>query len=156
MFWAVVLSLVISGTPTASEIATIQQTWSEFNQRYGQECLTAPSVIVVDRVEDHTDAYPGVSLAAFYRTTGEVYVEHGKVTPTVLAHEFAHHLQYMCGDWENQTFDEKEWYADGIEEGWRENNYSVGDTVDRTIAPAIQLLNREYKWWRMTREWKPL
>lgn len=91
--------LAIEGSPTAVEAAVIRGTWLHFSGAFqrSQGCMEPISVKVVNRAEDHFDR-AGLAIAAFYRPSEQtVYVEHGKVTPAVLAHEFAHHLDVGCG-----------------------------------------------------------
>lgn len=91
--------LAIEGSPTAAEATVIRGTWLHFAGAFQRSsaCMGPISVKVVDRAEDHFDR-SGLVIAAFYRPSERtVYVEHGKVTPAVLAHEFAHHLDTGCG-----------------------------------------------------------
>lgn len=91
--------LEITGTPTTAETAIIRGTWLHFAGTFerSSSCMGPITVAVVDRAEDHFDR-SGIAIAAFYRRAdATVYVEHGKVTPAVLAHEFAHHLDVGCG-----------------------------------------------------------
>ncbi|NQV05320.1 hypothetical protein HQ535_02130 [bacterium] len=93
--------LVVTGDPTAEEIGTITAVWGHLTTFLApqQECLGEIEVMVVDRAEDFYGGRDVGSIAAFYRA-GEkpiVFVEHGKVKPNVLIHEFAHHVDLSCG-----------------------------------------------------------
>jgi hypothetical protein len=54
--------------------------------------------VVVERAEDLFTGTPVGPIAAFYSPGMEprVVIEHGKVTPDHLLHEFAHHLDLSC------------------------------------------------------------
>jgi hypothetical protein len=56
-------------------------------------------VRIVGRAEDWYSGRNVGSIAAFYRFPPEavVFIEHGKVNPENLLHEFAHHLDISCG-----------------------------------------------------------
>lgn len=93
--------LEISGEPTPDEVATIQRAWSHLTEAFPstKSCMEPVTVQVVDRVEDHYSTQISFSIAAFYRypPSSTVFIEHGKVRPAVILHEFAHHMDVSCG-----------------------------------------------------------
>jgi hypothetical protein len=93
--------LVITGEPTADERLLIEQQWRRFATAFAgySECMGPIEVKVVARAEDWYSSRNVGPIAAFYRLppAAIVFVEHGKVRPDVLIHEFAHHLDVSCG-----------------------------------------------------------
>lgn len=92
-------SFEITGDPTPTEATIIRGTWAHFSGAFSRSasCMTPLTVRVVARAEDHFHS-GNFAIAAFYKASeATVYVEHGKVTPATLAHEFAHHLDVTCG-----------------------------------------------------------
>lgn len=94
-------TLEITGEPTSQEVAEIQRAWTWLNEAFpsSRTCMEPVTVHVVDRVEDHYSTPISFSIAAFYRypPSSTVFIEHGKVKPEVIIHEFAHHLDVSCG-----------------------------------------------------------
>ena len=93
--------LVLTGEPTPEETAVIEDEWRRFTAAFAgySECMGPIEVRVVARAEDwYTNRNVG-PIAAFYRypPAAILFVEHGKVRPDVLIHEFAHHLDISCG-----------------------------------------------------------
>jgi len=92
-------ALSLQGEPTAIETIEIQADWAWIVESFpgAADCIQPITVIVVDSAEAAWGG--GVSgIASFYRvSTATVYIEHGKVSPENLIHEFAHHLDFSCG-----------------------------------------------------------
>ena len=92
-------TFIVEGDPTPAEARIIRGTWSHFAGTFHRSsaCLEPLTVKVVDRAEDWFGG-GSYALAGFYRASeATMYIEHGKVTPANLAHEFAHHLDVSCG-----------------------------------------------------------
>lgn len=94
-------TLEITGEPTAEEIVEIQRAWTLITEAFPStdSCMEPVTVHVVDRVEDYYSTNISFSIAAFYRypPSSTVFIEHGKVKPAVIVHEFAHHMDVSCG-----------------------------------------------------------
>lgn len=95
------VSLSLTGEPTEAEAVLIESQWGLFSATFGgfEDCMGPIEVKVVARAEDWYSNRDVGPIAAFYRYPPEstVFVEHGKVRPDVLLHEFAHHLDISCG-----------------------------------------------------------
>lgn len=93
--------LVITGEPTGEELVEIEEQWGRFIAAFGgfADCMGPVEVRVVDRAEDWYGGRNVGSIAAFYRfpPAAIVFIEHRKVVPRNLLHEFAHHLDISCG-----------------------------------------------------------
>jgi hypothetical protein len=93
--------LVVTGEPTVAEQAVIEEQWRRFATAFAgySDCMGVIEVKVVARAEDWYSNRDVGPIAAFYRLppAAIVFVEHGKVRPDVLIHEFAHHLDISCG-----------------------------------------------------------
>lgn len=91
--------LLITGDATAAEHTIIRGTWSMLKAGLpaANECLTDIEVRVVDRAETYFTS-GNFAIASFYRAGAEpiIFIEHGKVTPANVAHEFAHHIDLSC------------------------------------------------------------
>jgi hypothetical protein len=94
-------NLEITGDPTPAEVQDIQEAWTVLTAAFpsAATCMEPVTVHVVDRVEDHYSYPISFSIAAFYRypPSSTVFIEHGKVRPAVILHEFAHHMDVSCG-----------------------------------------------------------
>ncbi len=93
--------LVVTGEPTGEETAEIEEQWGRFMAAFGgfADCMGPVEVRVVDRAEDWYGGRNVGPIAAFYRfpPAAIVFIEHRKVVPRNLLHEFAHHLDISCG-----------------------------------------------------------
>ncbi len=101
--------LVVTGEPTGEELAEIEEQWGRFLTAFGgfADCMGPVEVRVVARAEDWYGGRNVGSIAAFYRFPPEaiVFIEHRKVVPRNLLHEFAHHLDISCGLGDSATGD---------------------------------------------------
>ena len=92
---------VVTGQPTSEETAVIEEQWRRFATAFAgySDCMDTIEIRVVARAEDWYSNRNVGPIAAFYRFPPDaiVFVEHGKVRPDVLIHEFAHHLDISCG-----------------------------------------------------------
>ena len=115
--------LSVTGEPTGEELAEIEEQWERFETAFGgfSDCMGPVEVRVVARAEDWYGGRNVGSIAAFYRFPPEaiVFIEHRKVVPRNLLHEFAHHLDISCGLGESATGDTLK-AAQGLPEqrGW--------------------------------------
>ncbi len=92
-------ALTLTGSPTPTETVEIEADWAWLVESFpgAADCLQPVTVVVVDSAEA---AWGGNvrGIASFYKVrTATVYVEHGKVAPENMIHEFAHHLDFSCG-----------------------------------------------------------
>jgi len=101
--------LSVTGEPTAEEQAEIEEQWGRFAAAFEgfAGCMGPIEVRVVARAEDWYGGRNVGSIAAFYRFPPEaiVFIEHRKVVPRNLLHEFTHHLDISCGLGESATAD---------------------------------------------------
>jgi len=101
------IGMSVTGEPTAEEQAEIEEQWGRFEEAFGSfaNCMGPVEVRVVARAEDWYGGRNVGSIAAFYRFPPDaiVFIEHRKVVPRNLFHEFAHHLDISCGLGESAT-----------------------------------------------------
>ena len=101
--------LSVTGEPTAEEQAEIEEQWGRFAAAFEgfAGCMGPVEVRVVARAEDWYGGRNVGSIAAFYRFPPDaiVFIEHRKVVPRNLLHEFAHHLDLSCGLGDSATAD---------------------------------------------------
>ena len=92
--------ITVTGNPTQVETMIIGGAWNVLQGGLGDatDCLEPLTIQVVDRAEDFFSS-GNFAIASFYRPEPEpiIFIEHGKVTPENLVHEFAHHLDLSCG-----------------------------------------------------------
>jgi hypothetical protein len=115
--------MTTGGDPTPAEQSIIDETWDRFSTSFRgfEDCMGPLEVRVVDRAEDVNGTGNSLPIAAFYQfpPDAKVFIEHGKVSPRVLIHEFAHHLDISCGLGEG-TWGDRFRSAQGLpsERGW--------------------------------------
>jgi hypothetical protein len=90
--------MTLGGDPTPEESVVVEDTWNRFAETFPgfEDCIGPLEVRVVEHAENvYGSAFP---IAAFYQFPPEakIFVEHGKVSPRVLLHEIAHHLDISC------------------------------------------------------------
>jgi hypothetical protein len=93
--------VAVTGEATVEERDIIDRVWRDFANRFAPQhgCMGDVEVRVVARAEDWYGGGIAGPIAAFYRFPPEavVFIEHGKVSPANLLHEFAHHMDISCG-----------------------------------------------------------
>ena len=113
-------AVTVTGEPTPTETTAIEQQWERFVQAFPRHhhCLGGVEVQVVDRVEDYYSFGDVGPIAAFYQpSTGIVFIEHRKVVPRNLIHEYAHHLDVSCGLYAS-PFAQQFMWAVGLSGDW--------------------------------------
>jgi hypothetical protein len=99
--WATPPPAAVTGDATVEEHDLIDSVWRDFTTLFAPQrgCMGAVEVRVVARAEDWYGGGVAGPIAAFYRFPPEavVFIEHGKVSPANLLHEFAHHMDISCG-----------------------------------------------------------
>ncbi|MCB2222756.1 MAG: hypothetical protein KQH83_01175 [Actinobacteria bacterium] len=134
-------ALVVSGGASPAEAAEIRAQWARFSGAFDglAGCLGPIEVMVVARAEDWYGGRDVGPIAAFYDPLpiAMVVIEHGKVTPRTLLHEFAHHLDLSCGIGEGPAADRLR-AAHGIPagRGWHRGD-SWADVPAEVFAEAV-------------------